>query len=411
MAAVNGEGISHYSTEVRPWSNLPEEILALVIKCLLICDRIRFRAVCKGWRLPVDLIQGLFPIPKLPWTMEYMWKKTSYPDRTLSICKLCEPDLHRSSGSGPRSYIVETGLVEGRSNFVDSEACASREGWVLFSKKEAKGSWLFFFFSPFIKQVISLPRLESVSYEVATFSSAPTSPDCVVFVAHPPESGKIRISVYHRGCGDDKKWNIYVFDVPDYWRSMESVAYMGGSFYCHFGCFSALTSFNIANQEWQQIGITYHPNYDDDWIIDDGDLFSYRNPNYLMECEGELLLAYAASKINFSPIEGHLDDELFYLFSLDWKRKAWHWKNWGSVNGLGGAAIFIGKTSFWISGGGETEIVANRVHRYSHGIPKFFLSVENRPYGAREEKKDKCKLCYHPCMEGLQTIWIAPPGG
>ena len=115
-----------------------------------------------------------------------------------------------------------------------------------------------------------------------------------------------------------------------------------------------------------------------------------------------------ATPIEIALMHRQLDDELFYLFSLDWKRKAWHWKNGGSVNGLGGGAIFIGKTSFWISSGGETEIVANRVHHYSDGIPKFFLSVN---YGAQEEKREKCKLCYHPCTEGLQLIWIAPPGG
>lgn len=70
--------IALMASPLRPWSNLPDEILVMLFKRLLhICDRIRFRAVCKGWRLPVRLIQGLFPIPKLPWTMEYMWKKTT----------------------------------------------------------------------------------------------------------------------------------------------------------------------------------------------------------------------------------------------------------------------------------------------------------------------------------------------
>ena len=52
-------------------------------------------------------------------------------------------------------------------------------------------------------------------------------------------------------------------------------------------------------------------------------------------------------------------------------------------NGLGGGAIFIGKTSFWISRGGETEIG-------SMGIA--FKNTE--------------KICYQPCTEDLETIWI-----
>ncbi|RVW53250.1 F-box/kelch-repeat protein [Vitis vinifera] len=283
---------------LRPWSNLPDEILVMLFKRLLhICDRIRFRAVCKGWRLPVRLIQGLFPIPKLPWTMEYMWKKTTDSNRTSSICKLREPDLHQGS-SASRSYIVENGMMEGRSNFVDAEACASRDGWVLFSKEEGKGSLLFFFFSPFTKAVISLPHLESPGFEVATFSSAPTFPDCVVFVTHPPESGKISISIC-RPCGDDRTWNGSIFRVPEFFDSVESVAYMGGSFYCHFGCFYRMTSFNAATKKWS---------------------------------EGELLLAYAA-KDRYSLYPGEYDDEWFLLYKLDWKRKAW--RNKGRLRGWG----------------------------------------------------------------------------
>ena len=67
--------------------------------------------------------------------MEYTCRKTTDSKRTLSICKLLEPDLH----CRPRSYIVDTGMIEGRSKFVDAEACASRDGWVLFSN-EVKGS-------------------------------------------------------------------------------------------------------------------------------------------------------------------------------------------------------------------------------------------------------------------------------
>ena len=389
----NGEGSPNYTTEIRPWSDLPEDVLVLVIKRLLICDRIRFRAVCKGWRLPVDIIQGLFfPVPKLPWTMEYIWRKTTDSNRTLSICKLLEPDLHRR----PRSYIVETGMIEGRSDFVDAEACASRDGWVLFSK-EVKGSLLFFLFSPFNKQVVSLPRLESDIFDIATFSSSPNSPDCIVFVAHPPESGKICISVY-RPCGDDNTWNSYVFDLPGYFDSVESVAYMNGSFYCYFGCFFRLTCFKIANQEWQIIRIKSLPTYQNVIVNDDASVFTFTSPNYLLECDGELLLACPAIDT-----ERHNQD-CFFLFRLDWQHKAW-----GRKNALGGGAIFLGKTSFWVSPGGETENVANRVHHHTGGSTDFFLSPIDYPLGSLEEQRKKCKICYHPCTQGLNTIWIAPP--
>ena len=85
-----------------------------------------------------------------------------------------------------------------------------------------------------------------------------------------------------------------------------------------------------------------------------------------------------------------LDDEWFFLFSLDWKTKVWRWKNGGWRNGLGGGAIFIGKTSFWIPRGGETDSVADRVHHYSLGIPKFFYSTRDCPLKCLEEHRKKC---------------------
>ena len=160
------------------------------------------------------------------------------------------------------------------------------------------------------------------------------------------------------------------------------MAYMEGCFYCHF---RRMTSFNIANQEWQIIRITYHPSYHVGWIIDSYEIFRFTNPNYLLECDGELLLASVSPLITSVVSLTSLMTNCFMICSVDWKNEGW-------MNGLRGGAIFICKTSFSISRGRETEIIANGVHHYSNGIPKFFLSVDC-PWESLEESREKCKIC------------------
>ncbi|RVX19063.1 hypothetical protein CK203_007029 [Vitis vinifera] len=78
---------------LRPWSNLPDEILVMVFKRLLhICDRIRFRAVCKGWRLPLSYPD---PLKKRQTTFQLLLSKEE--QTTLAECR--HPDsLHNTSG-------------------------------------------------------------------------------------------------------------------------------------------------------------------------------------------------------------------------------------------------------------------------------------------------------------------------
>lgn len=51
----------------RPWADLPQEILESIMEQLRFADQVRFRGVCRSWRL----IHGIKPNFKFPWIIMY----------------------------------------------------------------------------------------------------------------------------------------------------------------------------------------------------------------------------------------------------------------------------------------------------------------------------------------------------
>ncbi|RVW53243.1 hypothetical protein CK203_091651 [Vitis vinifera] len=107
----------------------------------------------------------------------------------------------------------------------------------------------------------------------------------------------------------DKTWKTHDLAANDHpVGALKAVGYVEGTFYCHFSSFH-LEAFNIAGQELSLVMTT-------------------------------------------CPALDHLDDSLFN----DLSRKG---------------AMFLGETSFCVSAGGETEIIANRVDYQHDGVPEF----------------------------------------
>ncbi|KAJ9682071.1 hypothetical protein PVL29_018116 [Vitis rotundifolia] len=378
--------------ETRPWSDLPQDLIVSIMERLYVADRVRLRAVCKGWHLQPN--RGIKAIDKLPWTMEYKWRNPKSMS-FWSVCKLYEP-LHHNRRL---SYMVEKDRIRGRKNFANAEVRASRYSWVLFYKDDCwEGK--FFFFNPFTKEVIFLPILESPVSEFATFSLAPTSPDCFVFVPYLRNCNKISINIYSHA---DKTWKTHDLVANDHpLGTLKAVGYMEGTFYCHF-CSFQLAAFNIADQEVSLV-MTTCPALDH---LDDS-LFYYLSRSYLLECDGDLLLVYL--------LESFLCWHQLYVLKLDWSRN-----EWVRVSRLGGRAMFLGETSFCVSAGGETEIIANRIYYHHDGVPEFqtldlcsFDEYDSQGHDYLTWEKEKkgeagnAKI-YGCCRKSLKTIWIQPP--
>ncbi|KAJ9697311.1 hypothetical protein PVL29_009211 [Vitis rotundifolia] len=320
---TNRERKRKRKTSQRPWSNLPEDILQLVVERLYVVYRIHLHAVCKNWVLTP--IHDIPSIDKLSWILNYCFS----PHHT--ICSLSYP--YRK---GPYIIEKERGWIPTRSLLFRATACASRCGWVLFSEKIRQ----YYVYNPLTKEIISLHRLELPQHDYhfehfATFSSNPTSSDCVFVVPTICDRGQyFFISTYSIG---NKTWKTHNFTClhPYFFSTHE------------------LSSFHIATQEWRLL--SNEPPLINEW-------------NFTKETR-----YFVAHEVDRAPGCN--------IFRYDWLDGAWK-----KMESLEGGALFLGKPSFGVSRE-QTKMVANRVYYFSSHTSKPSFLV----YGSTgmEEKSDK----------------------
>ena len=277
---------SKCGTKIRPWSDLLPDILRLIVQRLYLGDRIRFQAVCKGWlHLPITDIQ---PIEELPWIMNYAFTPTS------SVCALFEPSRRLPHINRSKSDLRKP------SKLFLAKVCASRAGWALFSKKakEPVKFTSYFVYNPLSKEIISLPNLKwPYCNDVATFSSAPTSSDCVFFVPHHYKDGRGFISTYSIGNIEWKTWEFSASHRP---IQSSGVVYLDG----RQSMVGELTCFNIATQECKSLKRYLS------WIN------FPRPPSHFLVYGGHLCVVYLRNSDAGKPPQ-------CTIFKFDWLNKAW----------------------------------------------------------------------------------------
>ncbi|KAL6311682.1 hypothetical protein AAG906_007429 [Vitis piasezkii] len=182
--------------ESRLWSVLPQDLLRLIVERLSLVDLIRLRAVCKDWLLAP--IHDLQPIHNLPWIMNHWFTLTS------RLCLLFEP-FRRLPYVIEDTHVIpgKMGLPPGSIELPAATVCASRSGWVLFTK-----GLEYCLFRRVVKDMAGNVRVtlyrKAPEHQTlfrdyaATFSSIPTSPDCVFFVSHPSTSDQFFIIILLR---------------------------------------------------------------------------------------------------------------------------------------------------------------------------------------------------------------------
>lgn len=392
------EDSSENGLETRPWSELGQDILASIMDRLYLLERVRLGAVCRGWHLQHN--DGVQPnMDKLPWTMEYDWSlpspKSLIPCR--SICKLYEPQPHKRE----QPYNVETEGREGWKHFFNARICACRDSWVLFSKAEKSRSqgnyFLFFFFNPFTNTLILIdPVLKSSSSsppsELVTFSSAPTSPDCFVFVPCVGRRNKISISTYSQA---DKSWTSHPVVGYHQMGSAMAVCYMKGTFYCLFSR-NHLVAFNVDAQQLSVVKTTRPP-------MRSLDPDSNSQKYYLLESDGNLVLVHLL--IPYTIPHRLTTMHKLYAFRMDWEAE-----EWVIITSMGGAAMFLGETSFCLSAGGETDTIANRIYYYhDHMVMYQKLDLDSKYLWRSDGEESAEEHVYRCCDDDVKTIWIQPP--
>ena len=390
--------------ESRLWSVLPQDILRLIVERLSLVDLIRLRAVCKDWLLAP--IHDLQPIHNLPWIMNHCFTLTS------RLCLLFEP-FRRLPYVIEDTHVIpgKMGLPPGSIELPAATVCASRFGWVLFTKgleyclfrrvvKDMAGNvrvtlyrkvgiTRYFVHNVLTKKIITLPGLKAPEHQTlfrdfaATFSSIPTSPDCVFFVSHPSTSDQIFISTHSIG---DKSWKTHTFTCPNASSySAESVVYMEGSFYC-FSERGLLASFNIATQEWRPLVSIM-------W-----DMPLWPRERYFLEYGGRLRIVFMENESEYSGTECD-------IFRFDWLDRVWV-----KMESLEGGVIFLGNPCFGVSAGEKTKMVANRVYYFLWHTPTFITYGPVSPgIGSASEERIVYPDTWDPDRLYGDRNWIDPP--
>ncbi|TXG65847.1 hypothetical protein EZV62_007122 [Acer yangbiense] len=212
------------------------------MRSVFIIDQIRFRAVCK--RLRSSIYSHIKFADKLPWIMGYSEDKDiRNKDIRSSLFYLYEP-------SQKRRYRLDNEILVG------AELHASKFGWLLLSRKTKSSTFphSFFFYCPFTGEIIQLPELDMGDANRATFSTAPTSTDCVIFVIsiHLPYRTDIDYKFCVSTCSPgDTTWRSNLRLGENYGGPLFSVAYANGVFYCAFHAYLMMGAYNHALQEWK----------------------------------------------------------------------------------------------------------------------------------------------------------------
>ena len=383
-----------------PWSDLLEDILRLVVEQLYVVDWIHLHAVCKNWVLTP--IHDIPSIDKLPLILNYCFS----PHHT--ICSLSD-----SYRKGPYIIEEERGWIPAGSLLFRATACASRCSWVLFSEKirQLVDSTLYhvrqyYVYNPLTKKIISLPRLELPQHDYhfehfATFSSNPTSFDCVFVVPTICDRGQyFFISTYSIG---DKTWKTHNFTCPHpYFFSTHGMTYLEGSFYC-YNALEELSFFHIATQEWKLLSNELP-------LINEWNFT--KETRYFVAYDGHLHLVYLTElKVDRAPGCNICS----YIWLVGWSLE--------KDGKPGGWSIISWEAFAWGFRRRATKMVANRVCYFSsHTSRPSFLVYRS---AGMEEKSNKSvcsqtsqnKIYYESWWpekskslgESRSWMWMEPP--
>ncbi|XVF56789.1 hypothetical protein PTKIN_Ptkin06aG0148400 [Pterospermum kingtungense] len=337
----------------RPWSDLPVEILNLIIRRLsMIIDQIRFRLVCKNWHLA--------EVPEyesnVPWLLGFLWHfDLGVGDAMTQLISFHIPSPNNQCQ-------ITKNIVKEELELFGAGICASKYGWLLLQQSDKA-----FFYSPFSGKAIKLPNME-INFNRATFSSSPTSPDCICFAIQSSKSSdKIRFSICSPG---NLEW--CTIEVDGFNKAVEDVVYSNGNFYCVFSG-GVLGAFYVASCHWSML-TCMEP------IIE----MQVWSRSRLVESNEELLLVCCSKD--------------FHVFRFNWAKMGWR-----KINKLANQALFLCCSSFAAAAEGNTSALADRIYYHSNQHRSCF-------YDLHTKKRYACEDFYPWVLhDATETIWIQPP--
>ncbi|KAF7831160.1 F-box/kelch-repeat protein [Senna tora] len=356
--------------------DIPLDSLVIIADCLNLFGYLNFRATCRDFRL----------IPKLQHTQALqrfktcysssppppMWLLLSVNDRTAF--KFVDP-IHGTSF-----------LMSVPESLKGNVVCYSKNGWLLMSDGKSSMSFL----NPFTEEIIKLPTLRikhSASSYAMSFSSLPTSPDCIVvgFVGISTTAAKSELEIIATIMEEDYEWSVYsVHQNSKSWSNNRS----SPLFYKR--------AFTLLNLEGRLSFCRYEPEDDDfeeDLSWDMPEILkvpcSSFHQNFLLECDGKLMSIFVGEM-----------GKWLQVYSLHYAPIRWE-----KVESIGNYVIYVSRSS---SVAIEARIMGTNNRIY---FPRFrdnnilYYSLETKKFHLDGQGTVKN---FYNTKEPLLATWIQP---
>jgi hypothetical protein len=338
--------------ELQTWSDLPTELLELIISRLTLEENVRASVVCKRWH---SVSISVRVVNQSPWLMYFPKYGNLYEFYDPSLCKTHSIELPQLNGS---------------------RVCYTKDGWLLLYKRR---SHHLFFFNPFTREVIELPGF-ALYLHVVAFTCAPTSTNCMLLTVQEMGPQSVAVSTCHPGATEWVTVNYqHHLPYPFYTDSLNKFVFCNGLFYC-LSSNDWLGVFDPLQRTWNVLAVPPPKR--------DGKLLKiWRSGTYMTEHRGEIILIYRCSG-SAKPI----------MFKLD--RRNMVWEEMKSLNGITVFGSFLSSHS-------RTDV---------RGLMRNSVYFPNVRFGGKScmsYRFDNCR--YYPGKKrdlgGLypQNIWIEPP--
>lgn len=158
------------------WSDMPEELLDMILSNLFAKDRDTFSVICRSW----NKVVSASPYINSPCLV--------FSNRDSHIQEVFQYNAFFSI-----DFPIKNAAIH-----------CSKHGWLLMSGNYGT----LFFFDPFNDVEIELPDYFPESYTTISFFNPPTSPDCFIIGVESEEEFEVEIGLLRHG---EDKWSTYYF--------------------------------------------------------------------------------------------------------------------------------------------------------------------------------------------------------
>ncbi|OWM79078.1 hypothetical protein CDL15_Pgr003249 [Punica granatum] len=257
-----------------------------------------------------------------------------------------------------------------------SRICYTKDSWLLLYRPRIH---CMFFFNPFTREELKLPRFE-LTYQMVAFSCAPTSPDCVVFTVKHSGPTVVAISTYQPGASEWTTVN-YQNRLPFVSSTWNKLVFSNGVFYC-LSITGWLGVFDPKEHTWNVL-VVPPPKCPNNFFAK-----NQWKGKFMAEHKGEILVIYTYCSQNPN------------VFKLDHRNMVWE-----EVKTLEEVTLFAS----FLTSHSRTDLSGIMTNSIYFSKVRFY-GKQCISYSLRSRRYYPCKQCYDCGDQApFESIWIEPP--